>query len=132
MAKNASENKLLKKHGWRSFRKYGNENKNINILMKQVNLNAKSFPRKVTYKFGVKIPRNYKEALNFDEENNNKLLGEAIERELNQLLEYKTFDNKGIDFKPPDGYKKLPVKLVFDCKNGFKKKAILVPGGHRI
>ena len=73
--------------------------------MKQVKFNAKSFPRKGTYKFGVKIPRNYKEALKFDEDNHNKLWREAIERELNKLLEYETFDNKRMDFKPPDGYK---------------------------
>ena len=36
-----------------------------------------------------------------------------------------------MDFKPPDGYKKIPTQLVFDCKHDFKRKARLVAGGHR-
>ena len=77
------ENKILRKNVWTSLIKHYKDNKNINRLMKKFQFNEKSFPRKATYKFGVKIPRNYKEALNFDKDNNNRLWGEAIESELN-------------------------------------------------
>ena len=78
MAKYALENKLLSKHVWRSFIGYAKDSKKFNRLMNQVQLNAKSFPGKKTYKFGVQIPRNYKEALKFDEDNNNKFWKESI------------------------------------------------------
>ena len=88
-------------------------------------------PRQPTYKFGVKIPRNYSEALRFDDDNKNDLWKEAMQKEVAQILEYNTFDNIGINGKLPDGYKKIGLQFVLDCNHNYRRKARMVDGGHR-
>ena len=82
------------------------------------------------YKFGVAIPRNYNNAINLDKENNNTLWKDAIDKEMSQIKEYKTFTDHGKGRIPPKGYKKIPVHLVFDVKYDLRRKARLVAGGH--
>ena len=43
------------------------------------------------YKFGVKIPIGLRQALKFDKENGNNVWGQAIEKELQGLMDMKTF-----------------------------------------
>ena len=46
----------------------------------------------IKYKFGVRIPKDYNEALRFNKENNNILWQDATRTELDQIIaEYKLF-----------------------------------------
>ena len=86
------------------------------------------------YKFGVKVPRNEKEARTFDKANNNLLWDEAIDKELQQVInEYNTFIDKG-KFEGrnqiPKGCQLIRVNMVFDVKHDLRHKCRLVAGGH--
>ena len=78
------------------------------------------------YKFGVRVPKTAKQALQFDKEDGNSLWKEAIDKEINEINEYQTF--KVLDQKEtlPYGYKQIPYHLIFDVKFDGRQKARLV------
>jgi hypothetical protein len=41
------------------------------------------------------------------------------------------FDLKERNCQPPVGYKQIPMKMIFDIKMDFTRKARLVAGGHK-
>ena len=57
---------------------------------------------------------------------------DAVALELQQIDEYQTFKDYGhhIKFKPPDGYKKIRVHLIFDIKHDGRHRAQLVADSH--
>ncbi len=68
------------------------------------------------YKFGVEVPRSVPHAMYLDKVNGNTLWYDAIQKELNQLNEYKTFRTlNSLDEVPPD-YQRLRYHIVFDVK----------------
>ena len=83
------------------------------------------------YKFGVEVPRNVKHALSLDKENGTTGWKQAIDTEMNQLNEYKTFKLIPRGEPVPQGYKRIPHHIVFDVKFDGRLKACLVAGGHR-
>ena len=86
------------------------------------------------YKFGVKVPRDEKEALSFNETNKNTLWNDAIEFELNQVVnEYKTFRDLGKyrgKGSVPRDHEYIRVHMIFDVKHDLRHKCRLVAGGH--
>ena len=88
--------------------------------------------------FGYLISRNYMEAMQFDSENKNSKWYDAIKLEMEFMLEYKVFkmwDKAILDKhkkvkKPPRGYHRIKVHLVFAVKFGGRHKAGLVADGH--
>ena len=78
----------------------------------------------IVYKFGVRIPRNEKEALMLDCENGNTYWQDAIEAETGQLFECKVFRDLGKNAAVPKGY-----RIVFDVKQSLKRKAWIVARG---
>ena len=83
----------------------------------------------VRYKFGVRIPRTYNEAIMLDKENGNTLWQDAVRRELDQISSYKSFCNIGVGVSPGADYKKIKVKFIFDCKADGHRKGHLVAWG---
>jgi hypothetical protein len=75
IAKYAKAHSLLNKPGWKQFKKMVNQEKMFSRMLKQANATKSSAP---TMKFGIEVPRNYKDALRIDAINNNKLWQEAI------------------------------------------------------
>ena len=74
---------LMDKPYWKWARRYLKNKKKFLRLCRQVFL-----ARKRTgpiYKFGVQVPRNTKEALLFDKQNNNTLWKEAISKEISKI-----------------------------------------------
>ena len=69
-------------------------------------------PKQIKIKFGIEVPKNYKQALEFDKRNGNTLWQEAIKTELDQILDYKTFKDNGNVV--PQGHQNIPVHFVFD------------------
>ena len=89
-----------------------------------------SYRTKPIYHFGVQVPRNYEQAMEFDERNGNTKWQDSIDIELKQIDEYDTFIDKGADFKPGPDFKKIRVHLVFAVKHDGRHKARLVADGH--
>eukprot|EP00977_Amphora_coffeiformis_P015090 scaffold4393_cov103-Amphora_coffeaeformis.AAC.1 len=119
----AKEHGLLETPGWKKLKKYARRAKK---LMRMVNQNkrAQRF-NAVTYKFGVRLPRNVPEAYRLDEKNGNTYWADAIKLEIEQLMEYKTFRDMGRTTHIPPGYQQIPLRMVFDVKQTLKRKARL-------
>ena len=54
----------------------------------------------------------------------------SIETEINQILDYNTFEILEHGKIPPSDHKCIPLSLVFDVKHDLRRKARLVAGGH--
>ena len=80
-------------------------------------------------KFGVKVPKDIREAELLDEANGNTLWTDAIEKELRNVRV--AFDLLKDGERPPVGSKWIPYHFVFDVRHTLERKARLVAGGHR-
>ena len=79
------------------------------------------------YKFGIRIPTSVEEALALDKENGNTLWYDAIVKEVgNVRIAFEILDENK---KPPPGYKKVLLMMIFDIKMDFTRKARLVARG---
>src|SRR5688572_4888059 len=121
----AVDQELLNRTGWRRYQKYVNRDKKYIRSMKRIFAAKKNETR---IKFGIEVPRGYKDALRLDEQIGNTLWQDAIKTELDQINSYGTFkDNVK---KVSKDYKRIPVHFVFDVKFDTRRKARLVAGGH--
>ena len=64
------------------------------------------------YQFGIRVPCNYKEALEIDRLNGNTLWQDACKTEVDQINEYKTFIPKKDLKRPPKGYQFIKLHFV--------------------
>ena len=130
IAKYAVENNMLETPGWRSLKRYAKRQKKLDRLINQVKL--RSFRTAPRYKYGFRVPRDWKEAMALDKENGSNKWKIARDTEMNQLDEYDTFIDKGNFDKRniPPGHKKITAHLVFDVKHDGRHKARMVAGGH--
>ena len=83
----AKENDLLALEGWHRFRNLAKKDKVLARAIKQSKI--RQVRRSQTYMFGYLIPRNYMEAMQFDNENKNSKWYDAIKLEIESMLEYK-------------------------------------------
>ena len=84
----------------------------------------------IRYKFGLRIPRDYKDALFIDKSNNTTHWQNAIQLELDNIDEHRTFHDLGRGTPLPNGYHNIRVHFIFDVKEDGRRKARLVAGGH--
>ena len=126
----AKEKGLLHLEGWKRFKGIARRQKKFERMVNQAKL--RSYNTAPRYKYGFEVARDYNHAMRLDERNGNKRWKEAIDTEMKQIDEYETFNDHGLakDRKPPDGYKKIRVHLVFDIKHDGRHKARLVADGH--
>jgi hypothetical protein len=125
-----AENNLLDKEGWKRFKKIAQRQKKLIRMAKQAYL--RSFRSAPKYKYGFEVPKNYEDAIRLDKINGNNKWMDAIKTELGQIDEYNTFKDFGHKDKvrPPEGFKRIRVHLIFDVKHDGRQKARLVADGH--
>ena len=122
----AKANELLDTPGWKRFKRLAQREKKYVRMLRQANLsNARHAPK---YKFGIRVPRNYKEAVKLDEQNGNTFWQDAIKKEMSQIIDYKTFkDNGRIDpahgIQVPNNYTLIRCHLIFDVKFDLRRKS---------
>jgi hypothetical protein len=80
--------------------------------------------------YGYPIPRDSKEAVEFDKQNDNNKWQEVIDTEMRQLNLYQTFIDLGQNADIPNGYNCIRTHLVFCVKHSGKFKARTVADGH--
>ena len=114
LAKYANDNDLTNVPGWKWARRLTKNPKKFIRMAKIFATQAKRHGTK--YKHGVKVLKNYNEAVKFDQENGNSLWQDAAEREMGQILDFKTFKPLPKGSKPPKGHPFVPVHLCFDVK----------------
>ena len=126
----AKENNLLDLPGWKRFKPIAKCQKKFTRLINQAKL--RSYNMAPRYKYGFEVPRNYEHAMCLDQKNKNTRWKDAVSLELMQIDEYQAFIDHGhhTKGKPPEGYKKIHVHLVFDVKHDGRHKARLVADGH--
>jgi hypothetical protein len=126
----AREHDLFDVKGWKRFRNLAKHEEHFLRLVKQAKM--KSYHQSTKYKFGYRIPKDYKEVIQLDELNQNTKWEDATVTEMSQLKEYECFIDAGIygQDKPPDGHKKIRAHLVFDVKHDGCHKARYIAGGH--
>ena len=98
----AKENDLLALQGWCRFRNLAKKDKFLARANKQSKI--RQVRRSQTYMFGYLIPRDYKEAMQFDSDNKNSKWYDAITLEIESMSEYKVF--KRVDKAILDKHKK--------------------------
>jgi hypothetical protein len=126
----AKDKNLLEAPGWKRFKPIAKREKKFLRMVNQAKL--RSYNTAPKYKYGFEVPRSYKHALQLDELNKNTKWQDSVVTELSQIDEYDTFQDIGhkSKAKPPPGYKKIRVHLVFDVKHDGRHKARLVADGH--
>ena len=87
-----------------------------------------AYKRKM-HKYGIRIPRNVKEAYEIDMENGDTHWSDAINKEMKNVRVAFEFNDGDIT---PIGHKPLEVHMIFDVKMmTLQRKARLVAGGHK-
>jgi hypothetical protein len=124
----AKQNNLLDEPGWKRFKRLANREVNFQRMINQARL--KSMRRATRYKYGYKVPNSHEEAMQFDKENGNSMWGDAEKLEVEQLLGYNTFIDKGKGVPSPSGYKQIRCHMIYDVKHDGRHRARLVAGGH--
>ena len=127
-AKYAKENNLLETPGWKRFKRLAQREKKFIRMLRQAFISKRK--NAIKYKFGVRIPRNYKEAVEFDRANGNTLWQDATKKEMQLIKEFQTFKNIGKGAKIPKGHHRIYVHLIYDCKVDGRRRARLVVSGN--
>jgi hypothetical protein len=133
----AKRNGLLDTPGWKQFRGIAKRHKRMIRMVKQSQL--KQSRRSPIYKFGFRVPRSHKEAVEIDTINGNTRWQDAERLELAQIDEYDTFKDHGravynekghVQNTPGPDYKRIRVHMVYDVKHDGRHKARLVADGN--
>jgi hypothetical protein len=115
----AKEHGLLNTPGWKFLKRELNTKETIERTVLATSL--KLFRHSPVYMFGVRVPRNHKEAMLLDTENKNELWTKADEcSELTGQLGYQAFKDRGhhnLASIPLGGYKKITVHFVYAVKH---------------
>ena len=128
LAKYAIDKDLLNENGWKWARIKEKNPKKFERLARIFKSQVKDL--KARFKYGIQIPRGYKEAMELDKKNGDTKWMDAINREKNQLFDYETFKVLDRGEKAPKEYKRIPGFYVFDVKHDLRRKARFVAGGH--
>ena len=122
----ALKNKLTTKPGWEWTKHYLVSDKTLTNMVYAYK--ASRFLKNI--KFGVEVPKNTRHAIQLDKEEGKGLWREAMQTEINQLMEYETFRVLGDNEPTPPGYKYIPYHCIYDVKFDGRRKCRLVAGGH--
>ena len=132
----ANKNDLLHIEGWKRFRNLAKRDKTLARAVMQSKI--RQVRRSSKYMFGYLIPKSYKEALEFDIENNNTKWADATRDEMDCIKEQQVFtkgprakwdpQHKKILNAPPN-HQKIRVNLIFAVKYNGRHKARLVADG---
>ena len=117
---------LIKHRPWTWLRPYLQDTDKADELRQAFKATVERGPK---IKFGVEVPRSVRHALSLDKANGNNLWEEAINKELGQINQYKTFRRVQPQDKLSE-YTRIPYHIIFDVKFDLRRKARLVAGGN--
>ena len=127
LARYAYDNGLLNEPGWKFLRRTAKRQRFLNVIINAVK--RRKDPNQVKYKFGVRVPRTFSEAMALDKENGTTVWADAVHRELDQLFSYKSFRDIGPGGFPGPEFKKIKIRFVFDVKADGRQNGRLVARG---
>lgn len=88
-----------------------------------------------THKFGIRLPKDTREALQIDKETGTDFWGKAIEKELRKVrVAWEARDDLSVEDarggRALVGYTEIKCHMIFDMKMDFTRNARFVAGGH--
>ena len=92
-AEYAKKHDLLHLDGWKRLKHIAKNQKQLTRAINQSKI--RQVRRSTVYQFGFLIPKDYKEALQLDEQNGNSKWYDATKLEMDQINEYKVFQDHG-------------------------------------
>ena len=84
------------------------------------------------YKYGVRVPKNWKEARALDKANGDNKWKEAVEKEIAALIHHNCFKFVSSNYKLSSDYQYAPMKMCYEVKNDLKRKARFVIQGCKV
>ena len=132
----AKENDLLHIDSWKRFRNLAKRDKALTRSFMQSKIRKARRANK--YMFQYLIPRSYKEALEFEKENNNTKWNDATRDEMDCIKEQQVFtkhqnakwdSNHRKILNAPPNHQKIRVNIIFAVKHNGRHKARLVADG---
>ena len=108
----AKEQNLLDIPGWKRFKRLASREQKMKRMLNQSKLQTSHM-----YMFGVKVPQNAEEALQFDKENGNTKWEDSMFLERSQLFDYNTFIDLEKGTKTPQGCTNIKLHMVFTVKH---------------
>ncbi len=124
----AKENDLLELDSWKRFKPIAKRQKKLFRMVNQAKL--RSYRTAPKYQYGFEVPKDYQHAVRLDEKAGNTKWQDSTKLEMAQLDDYDTFKDYGHSGRPPNGYKKIRVHLIFAVKHDGRHKSRLVADGH--
>ena len=124
LARYSHDNVLLNEPGWKLLCRTAKCQRFLNAIINSIKRH--NDPNQVKYKFGVRVPHTFSEAMMLDKENGNTFWADAVRHELDQFFCYKTFQDLGPGGLPGMEYKKLKIRFVFDVTVDRKREGRLV------
>ena len=132
----AKENDLIHIDGWKRFRNLLKRDKTLTRAVMQSRIRHARRAKK--YMFGYLIPTSYKEAFDFDKQNNNTKWADATREEMDSIKEQQVFtkhqrvkwdsSHKRIINAPPN-HQMIRVNLIFAVTHDGRHKARLLADG---
>ena len=92
-AEYAKKHNLLHLDGWKRLKHIAKNQKQLTRAINQSKI--RQVRRSAVYQFGFLIPKDYKQALQLDEQNGNSKWYDATKLEMDQINEYKVFQDHG-------------------------------------
>ena len=124
----ARDNNLLDLPGWRRFQRLAKRQKKLIRMANQAKL--RSFNNTPKFKYGFEVARDFLHGQKLDKINGNTKWADAHGLEMDVMEDYKVFKDYGTGPDPPEGYKQIKVRMIYDVKHDGRHKARLVAGGH--
>jgi len=84
------------------------------------------------FKYGLEVPKNWKDILRIDEAAGNRNWQDAVEKEVAALVMHNCFDFKSPDFKPSSDFQYCRLHFVYEIKCDLRHKARLVCNGAQV
>jgi hypothetical protein len=114
LAAYARKNSLLNGPGWKKLKTLARRlvHDKQGVYQLHYNVMANKETKGPVYQFGIQVPRNIKDAYKLDKKNSNTKWQDGMQEEINSLLDYSTFEDKG-QVRYLDGYKNIRVHFVF-------------------
>ena len=130
VAQYALNKNLTDLHGWRWAKDYMPDGRTIRLLRRVLTVARRKARSAPVYKFGHKVPRNTRQAYEFDKINGNTLWADAIADEMGKMRKFGTFRPLDPGERLPSTYQRVPMHMCFDVKWDGRHKARLVAGGN--
>jgi hypothetical protein len=120
-ARYAEDHDLLDTPGWKSLKGIASRKVKFARMVKQAKLHqGRHGP---TYKFGILVPKNKKNAIEINATNGNKRWQQSMDQEIAQIDEYDTFCDMGKGKPPPRDHHKIQVHFIYDVKHDLHLKS---------